>query len=46
VKVYCESKYAVLGIDLFKSDDLCIKGLEFIIKFDILTSNEPDKGVL
>jgi hypothetical protein len=46
VEVYCKSKYAVLGIDLFKLDDLCIEGLEFIIEFDILASNEPNKGVL
>jgi hypothetical protein len=46
VEVYYKSKYAVLGIDLFESDNLYIKGLEFIIKFDILASNEPNKGVL
>jgi hypothetical protein len=46
VKVYYKSKYAVLGINLFKSDDLYIKGLEFIIEFNILASDEPDKGIL
>jgi hypothetical protein len=46
VKVYYKSKYAVLGIDLFKLNDLCIEGLEFIIEFDILASDEPDKGIL
>jgi hypothetical protein len=46
VEVYYESKYTVLGIDLFKLDNLYIEGLEFVIEFDILISNEPDKGVL
>jgi hypothetical protein len=46
VEVYCESKYAVLDIDLFESDNLYIEGLEFVIEFDILASDEPDKGVL
>jgi hypothetical protein len=46
VEVYYKSKYAVLGIDLFKSDDLYIEGLEFIIEFNILASNKPNKGVL
>jgi hypothetical protein len=46
VEVYCKSKYAVLGIDLFELDNLYIKGLEFIIEFDILASDEPNKGVL
>jgi hypothetical protein len=46
VEVYYKSKYIVLGIDLFKLDDLYIEGLEFIIEFDILASDKPNKGVL
>jgi hypothetical protein len=46
VEVYCKSKYTILGINLFKSDDLYIEGLEFIIEFDILASDKPNKGVL
>jgi hypothetical protein len=46
VEVYCESKYTILDIDLFKLDNLYIEGLEFMIKFDILASDEPNKGVL
>jgi hypothetical protein len=46
VEVYYKSKYAVLGIDLFELDNLCIEGLEFVMEFNILASDEPNKGVL
>jgi hypothetical protein len=46
VEVYYKSKYAVLSIDLFELNDLYIEGLEFVIEFNILASDEPNKGVL
>jgi hypothetical protein len=46
VEVYYKFKYIVLGINLFKLDNLYIEGLEFTMEFNILASNEPNKGVL
>ena len=46
MEVYYESEYAVLGIYLLESNDLCVEGLVLIVEFDVLASDEPNERVL
>jgi len=39
-------KHTVLGIDFFESSNPLVEGLLLMIKFNIMASYEPNKGVL